>query len=382
MSEFVAKQKANCMCAKALTLCLLLSIFTWWAPGQEEKAFTDPNTDLQSQIEELTAQNKVAIELLPGQIRLLGCDDLKAGSRVRRASSFELTIYFECLPGVESSFPLELVLSLGTIDISRIPFKIGGVQPGQVVKRRLSLYVPRYAPVGNVPLSLGFVRKGMPGEYHGYLADKMALLLLLDVLPSAPPLLMPLEKKRVLREKVAALEGRNLVANSGFERGMQDWILSENVLNSKNHWHRMLAVDVDDDVSLAGGRSLRIDFGGGQDPNFFHVKQSVPVKPDTLYTISYYIKTESITSNHGSCIVVMAPGVSLDSFYQAPSREMILTGTNNWTPVQFSFKTPSSSKTLLLQLRRHGSGPARYQPSKYGSIAGSVWFDDIQLFEG
>jgi len=330
----------------------------------------------------LTPDKIIETELLPGEIRLLGCDVPDVGlSKLKQSSHFGLTLYFECLPGIRSPFEREIVVSLGEIDIARTPFRAGNVQPGEVVKCNVRLYVPRNAPIGDAELRGGFVRDGAPGESKRDLAERMSPLLTVKIQAADPlPGLTPQQKSALLKT-AHAREPRNLLANGRFEEGLRGWKVGEDILEGKQGWGRILHVSVDKEVVLEGLMSLRLDFGGGHDINFWHIGQRLQVKADTKYMLSYFIKTENVTSQQGPSLSIDDPDTSSEKLYLGTPRELRLTGTNDWTYVEIPFETTPSTRTVRVRLRRMGSGAKTYDPSKYGPISGTVWFDFIQLTE-
>jgi hypothetical protein len=336
---------------------------------------------LTRRIAELTPDKVIETELLPGEMRMLGCDVPDVGlSGLRQASHCELTLYFECLPGIGPRFERDIVVSLGEIDIARVAFQTDNVQPGEVIKRSIRLYVPRNAPTGKAELRAGFVRDGAPGNGKANLASRMSPLLTVGVQEATPLPRLTFEQRRALMETARPREQRNLLANGLFEEGLRGWSFDED-LRKGAEWARTMSVSVDKKVALQGRNALRLDFGGGRDPNFYHIRQDITVKPSTEYLLSYFIRTEEITSNGPPGIMVRDPDKSADEFYVATPEEMRLRGTHDWTPVEFTFKTTPDTRELKVHICRGGSGPASYWPGRYGPIGGSVWYDFVQLTE-
>ncbi len=367
---------------------LSLLLASGWSAGAEQAPQTmaghGSQQALQERIESLTPDIARAAELVPDELRLLGCDGPRStDSGLQQASRFTVAVYFECLPGVPSEFRRDLIANLAGIDIARMAMHAGNLQPGEVFKRDLQLYVPRNAPVGLQTLAVGFASDRAPGEAQTtYLTPSMARLLNVDILRAAVPAGLSAEEKSPLWNEVAMAERRNLLVNGSFERGTRGWQAPGDVWRGKGGWLRTLSVSTDSETSLEGKRSLRIDFGGGQDPNFYSVKQFVEVKPNTEYTVSYFIMTQDITSHSGPCMSVYDPAKDLSEFYVSAPENTRFTGTHEWTRVEFSFTTPVDTRQVGLQFRRYGSGPQRYVPDRYGPIGGSAWYDGVQLVEG
>jgi len=383
----VRRVTVRCMCVFLVGIAVLVGNLALAGqadvPSQGVSGSGDELLDvLTRRIAELTPDKVIETELLPGEMRLLGCDVPDEGtSNLRQASHFGLTLYFECLPGIGSPFEKEIVVSLGDIDIARVPFQAADLQPGEVVKRGIRLYVPRNAPTGKAELRAGFVRDGAPGESKRDLAARMAPLLTVRIQAADPLPRLPRQQRSALLKTAIAREPRNLLANGGFEEGFGGWIVDEDLLKGKGARRRALSVSVSRKVALEGRNSLRLDFGGGRDPDFYHIRQDATVKPSTEYLVSYFIKTEEITSNGPPGIMLRDPDKSAEEFYVATPEEMRMTGTRDWTRVEFTFRTPPDTRTLRVHVRRAGSGADRYWPDRYGPIGGSVWYDVIQLTE-
>ena len=342
--------------------------------------------DLHTRIAELTPDVVSGAELLSGQVRLIGCSKPKSGTvDVKAASHCYLTAYFEFMPEVRSPFDRELLVSLGKIDIGRIPIRVEHPRPGDVVKHELALYIPRNAPSGATTIRAGFVEEGSPGESRVELSLNMAPLISLDIGPSDPlPKLKPAQK-RALLNGVTGSNARNLVRNGGFEQAWQHWDVDENLttgLEGLDGWPRTLNSTFDYDVAIEGITALRIDFGGGQDPNFWHFQQDVAVRPNTDYLLSYFVKTENISSREGPSLSIHSQSESeRDKLYFATAQADRLTGTHDWTYIEIPFKTGAVTTTMLLRIRRIGSGRKKYDPERYGPIAGTAWLDGIRLIE-
>ncbi len=356
-----------------LAACALLSVSAWAG----DASFGE----LTARVQAITPTHVLAAELAPGVLRLAGCDAGTDGPRsVKRAAPFEVAIYLEFLPECEAPFEQELLVSLGTADIARIPLRFDAVQPGAVVKQTLSLYTPRNAPLGTQPLKAGLVRKGAPGEARQCMSPRMAPLMELDVQSAEAAESIPDASKAVLLASVDS-NGRGMLANGGFESGFRNWSVGEGIQEGMSGWNRVLGLALDNSVRLAGEYSLRIDFCGGQDVNFFHLTQDIPAQGSCEYVVRYFIKTQDITSHEGPGLAVRDPDLPITQFYAVTPKAMRLTGVHEWTPVEFSFQTPARTKRLRIIVRRDGSGPETYLPARFGPIGGSAWFDQIQVIE-
>lgn len=86
----------------------------------------------------------------------------------------------------------------------------------------------------------------------------------------------------------------NLVTNGSFEF---------EILNGGLDWRiipvKAVVVSVDDRPFFDGLRSLRIEFGGKDNLEYFHVFQYIPVKPKALYRFTGYMRVQGVTTDSG-----------------------------------------------------------------------------------
>ena len=156
------------------------------------------------------------------------------------------------------------------------------------------------------------------------------------------------------------IEDDTLVWNGGFEndpfgRGF-DWKINQ--IDG-------VSIDFDWKEKTKGVRSLRLEFDGKHNVDFYHVSQVIPVEPDTEYLLMSDVATQDITTRNG--IV-----------WEAYCSDMMkatepLAGTVDWKRIELSFVTPSDCRSVTLRLRRYKSGKFdRY-------ISGTAWVDDVKL---
>jgi len=298
---------------------------------------------LTRRIAELTPDKVIETELLPGEMRLLGCDVPDGGvSNLRQASHFELTLYFECLPDVPRKFEREVLVALGDLYVAREPILIEGQPPGAIVKRTVRAYVPRNAPTGTNDVRVGIVREDAGGAGPADLSSKMARVFAARVTLARPP---------------------------------------DDISDAEKRGKHSMAVAIDRTTALEGSASLRVDFSGGGDPNFHEMRRSVRVKPGTRYQLSYFIKTDNISSNSGTGMCVSDRIGGPWKLYRSTPKELRFTGTHPWTFVAFDFETGAEMTEVIIQVRRFGSGPGPYNREKFGAIGGSAWYDVITIVE-
>jgi hypothetical protein len=200
-----------------------------------------------------------------------------------------------------------------------------------------------------------------------------------EILPAKPAPAAASEVRAAIHAAYAGAALSNLLRNGSFESGFRAWEVGEGIREGMVGWDRILHLTLDPNVAAEGRQSVRIDFNGGQDPNFFHVVQEVEVAPSAYYEVRYALKTEHITSNEGPSVAVRDPDVPLEEFYKCTPRAQRLTGTNDWTYLTYRFETGPQTRRVRLILRRDGSGTTGYDPERFGPIGGSAWFDALQL---
>lgn len=103
--------------------------------------------------------------------------------------------------------------------------------------------------------------------------------------------------------------------------------------------------------------------------NFTQVMQLVPVKPRTLYRLSAYIRTESLTTDSGIRLMVLHPG--------GPGAPDVFSDNSNrsqpWTLTELQFTTGAEVSVLEIHLWRFLSAKLE------NKIRGTAWVDDVAL---
>jgi hypothetical protein len=115
--------------------------------------------------------------------------------------------------------------------------------------------------------------------------------------------------------------------------------------------------------------SLRIDFDGTRNLNFWHLFQYVIVRPDTRYHFSAVLRANGITTDSG-------PRFELFDAYDMARLYVFTegrTGTSGWREQRLEFRTPRETQVLILRLARAASRKFDNQ------IAGTVWIDRVRL---
>jgi len=151
----------------------------------------------------------------------------------------------------------------------------------------------------------------------------------------------------------------NLADDAGFEKG---------AFNTPWQYQAVAGATakIDSTIKHSGKYSTRVDFDGSQDTNFFAVYQDLALKPGETYRLSGYIRTENLKDTHGVSLALM----DANNWELFNIHTQFISGTNEWTWVEKTFRIPPQTSKVLLMLRRFAGE---------GKISGSAWFDDISI---
>lgn len=117
------------------------------------------------------------------------------------------------------------------------------------------------------------------------------------------------------------------------------------------------------------GDVLAVEFRADSDLNYYHARVVVPVKPNTLYRLRGYVRTEQLVSSRGACFQVGDARGWLATRSAAITPEV--TGTTDWTPVEVEYRTlPDTREVEILARRLEG-----------GAVSGRAWYRDVQVQE-
>lgn len=158
--------------------------------------------------------------------------------------------------------------------------------------------------------------------------------------------------------------GNSLIWDGGFTQDFAEGGLGW-------RWRPSTGVSIDFDAPRVsdGTRSIRLDFGGGNNTDLGAPFQFVPVEPNRLYRFHAYMRTQGITTESGPRFLITDPNHP-NSVSVATTG---LTGSNPWTPEDADVSTGSQTHFLLVQLYR---SPSRLFENK---LAGTVWIAEISL---
>jgi hypothetical protein len=152
----------------------------------------------------------------------------------------------------------------------------------------------------------------------------------------------------------------NGLFTADFENGGLDW-----------RYGAPTGVSMGFDLAAVGhdGRSVRLDFGGGQNTEILQPMQYVPVEPSHSYQFRASIKTEGISTESGLRFSIRDPNHPESQTFETEN----LTGTHPWTLAAVRVNTGSQTHFLLVRLYR---GPSRLFENK---LSGSVSIADVSL---
>jgi tetratricopeptide (TPR) repeat protein len=137
------------------------------------------------------------------------------------------------------------------------------------------------------------------------------------------------------------------------------------------HWNAPIgaSIDFDPGPNAEAGRSVRLDFNGGNNTALDAPYQYVPVEPSRSYHFHAYLKTSSITTESGMRFSIIDPAHSGEVHVETSN----LTGTNLWTAADADIQTAADTRFLLVQLFR---SPSRLFENK---LSGTAWIADVSL---
>jgi tetratricopeptide (TPR) repeat protein len=157
---------------------------------------------------------------------------------------------------------------------------------------------------------------------------------------------------------------RSVVWNGGFEHDLADGGFGWRTYGAPG-----VTIEPDTEVVHSGKRSVRIDFEGAANVDFFHLFQYVAVQPGRKYHFRGWLRTDAITTDSGVRFSLSDQGNKTAGELLTPS----VTGTTPWTLMETDIVAGPTSHVLNLQVRRF---PARGFDSR---IEGTAWVDDVSL---
>jgi tetratricopeptide (TPR) repeat protein len=156
----------------------------------------------------------------------------------------------------------------------------------------------------------------------------------------------------------------NSVSNGNFEF---------EILNGGLDWRVIpvegATVSLDSESPREGIRSLRIDFDGTRNLDYYHVLQFVPVTPGDRYKLSLNVRAQGITTDSGPRFQVYDAYETGRLFLSTEN----LVGNFGWTSQNLEFQTSRDTRLLVMRVARPAS-------RKFDShLAGTIWISHVSL---
>jgi hypothetical protein len=130
-----------------------------------------------------------------------------------------------------------------------------------------------------------------------------------------------------------------------------------------------VSIELDRAEKLSGNQSLRFSFDGKHNPNLDAACTLVIVQPGTTYQFSGWIKTRSLTSDHGVKFRLR----SLDDNKTPVVNTVEVFGTTPWTLLEHSWTVGPKAHRALVCVARDPSEDPEIR------ISGTAWVDDVNL---
>jgi hypothetical protein len=130
-----------------------------------------------------------------------------------------------------------------------------------------------------------------------------------------------------------------------------------------------VAINFDSPRVTGGTRSVRLDFGGGNNTNLNSPMQFVVVEPNHAYHFRGYLRTDRITTESGPRFSIFDPRHENELSVTTDN----LTGTNPWTVADADIQTGPDTHFVVVRLFRP---PSRLFENR---LSGTAWIADISL---
>jgi hypothetical protein len=128
-------------------------------------------------------------------------------------------------------------------------------------------------------------------------------------------------------------------------------------------------VSLDSEGPREGLHSLRIEFDGSRNLDYYHVLQFVPVTPGTRYNLSMNLRGKGISTDSGPRFQAYDAYDTAKLFVSGEN----LVGNYGWTSQNLEFNTPADTRLLVVRVARP---PSR----KFDShLAGTIWISHVSL---
>jgi hypothetical protein len=169
----------------------------------------------------------------------------------------------------------------------------------------------------------------------------------------------------IMNEKYRAEVGR--VFDGSFEEFGPETVFGWQVKGAPQ-----VQIGIDPNKSHAGQRSLKLLFQVRANVETINIVQLVPVLPQTEYDFECFVSTDKLETGSAPQIVIVDAntGAYLDTSAMAPG------GTNDWKPINLSFKTGEKTEGVIVTIVRVSCSN---DETPVCPIFGSVWYDDFSI---
>jgi tetratricopeptide (TPR) repeat protein len=158
-------------------------------------------------------------------------------------------------------------------------------------------------------------------------------------------------------------DSSNMIFNGGFEYPLQDGGFDWKTGNADG-----VQTLIDKETKKSGRSSLAARFSGKTNPGIYIAQQVVAVEPKQRYRLLGQIRTDRLTTHNGILLEVLGqncPSLAV--------RSEVVTGTNDWRPLELEFTTPAACSLIKIGIKRERS-------EKFDNkISGDVWLDDFTM---
>lgn len=116
-----------------------------------------------------------------------------------------------------------------------------------------------------------------------------------------------------------------------------------------------------------GRRSLKIQFNGYSDMQYYHVYQTVAIEPSKKYRLSFWYRAEKIKSAGPPLIEILNA-----SDYKMLKTSKSLEDSDEWQKQEIEFTTPEDAEGIVIRVARVVCG-------SQCPLFGTIWLDDFDL---
>lgn len=129
-----------------------------------------------------------------------------------------------------------------------------------------------------------------------------------------------------------------------------------------------MEMNLDPSQKKEGSRSLRVTFNGLSSPYLNNIVQVITVNPGEKYTLSFWLKTESLQSAGPPVLDI----VDTKDDKIITTSKPFPSGTSDWQEIKMEFIAPAGSEAVYLRTARVYCGDAC-------PLVGTFWYDDFKL---